>query len=617
MKFYVINSEQDLINITEKEKYCFFINTYMTTRINKYLQETENESEIFVYILNIGNNSGYNLEAQQEYIVNELENDCYLEETEDYRRYNLLSNNFYKYIDLKVGIISDQIQYMTIEGSTNLYYINENTIEEALKVKLDVFIFITSWHGLYGEYVGQPRNIVNEKLLKMVKKIKDTGIPIVFYSKEDPPNFNSFKEFSKHANVIITSSLEKVNEYKKINKSADVYNFTYGINPKLHNPIKIVEDGDYIFAGTWFNNKYNTRMKDTKSIFEYMDKNGKNFQFYNRNYNDNNELFKVPIQYKKYEKKNLSYRELIKKSKQYRWNINLNSVIDDYTMCAVRVYELQAMGKNILSNYSIPLYVDFPNVTLFSNENMNHEYDIEDKILGIRNIYSSNTIFDLWSLVLEPMGLLTKLQNKSDEIIFKTNKRLMNIDILNTFKYAVAENIVTTQNSNRYFTYQNSLETNETIIGQLKSKKKVNKFFLIPKSKYYSAEININYIDINNIEEIENYSPKEGYVYMLSDVLKNSKYINSIVKEKSIQLIDDLFPNPNIHKNIDISYMNLIKCIKYYGEVKVYMLGREILKFDEKSMNKERFIYDVKESIKKKEYYDFDIANYIYNIIEE
>src|SRR5699024_11953924 len=105
---------------------------------------------------------------------------------------------------------------------------------------------------------------------KIMQFYRNLDIPIVFYSKEDPPNYNHFLPFAQQADYIFTSAAEMVPKYQidcPAATSIDV--LTFGINPKHHSPIgsqqaeiqRIVP-----IAGSWFNHKYEERGRWSSDI---------------------------------------------------------------------------------------------------------------------------------------------------------------------------------------------------------------------------------------------------------------------------------------------------------------------------------------------------------------
>jgi hypothetical protein len=110
-------------------------------------------------------------------------------------------------------------------------------------------------------------------------------------------------------------------------------------------------------------------------------------------------------------------------------------------MCAARVFELQALGVTMISNPSICVNKNFPNIfTVNSSEevtnilnNTSDEEIYRRQIEGIRNVYTDSTVFErlgdilykvgLINEPLQPKEIVTICDSKSDKIVEMFNKQ--------------------------------------------------------------------------------------------------------------------------------------------------------------------------------------------------
>src|SRR5690606_910695 len=95
---------------------------------------------------------------------------------------------------------------------------------------------------------------------------------------------------------------------------------------------------------------------------------GKDLKIIDRNYELKLEAYFFPEKYLSYVSPSIKHEYLQKVHKLFDWAINLNTVKLSNTMFANRVYELQALGNILLSNYSIGVNNKFPNVFLVQNK---------------------------------------------------------------------------------------------------------------------------------------------------------------------------------------------------------------------------------------------------------
>lgn len=594
-------------NYNEKEV-TVFIDTYMSTAIYYYLRNFSPENKLKIYIKNIGKETKTDIELERRLI---LENDIDLV-LDNYRSYKLYTSGLYNYIDAKVGLIADEIQFTTFENTTNIFYINDKTCDDVLAQNIDLVVFITTWAGLYREYPVSHNESTSSTLHRILKTIKAAGIPIAFYSKEDPPNFNHFAQFTSYADMIFTSSLAKIPEYQELNHKASVKNFTYGINPSHCAPITNEhQNNKFMFAGTWWNEKYQSRVHATKSIFEYVVQNRLDFTFYNRNYYRNLLRFKLPDKYKVYEQPALPYNELVEIYQNFQYHFNLNSVINDETMFAVRVLELQGIGKKIISNYSLPIYVDYPNISIF-DENLNLDFPIEDKILGIRNTFEQNSIFDFWTQVFTQFNLEYLIIPNTITYV-KQLSALEKLDLEIGFKIFDVAAIAFTENEAEYYSQINySPEVN--VVAKIEDNTS-NKILLLPVSKYYKYNKYLVVANLVNYEQVAMLDC-DKYIIAIDAELQNRRYINDLFKDFELLSNYTIRNRRAVHQNMEC--LALINLLNYVHNIElVELIDGKILKvgkIDKHSISFKQFVTQYKQSINDDEYMKVDYKQLVYKI---
>ena len=117
--------------------------------------------------------------------------------------------------------------------------------------------------------------------------------------------------------------------------------------------------------------------------------------------------------------------DLQKAHKMVDWSINVNSVTDSATMCARRVYEIQALGGLLLSNYALSVDNEFPGVfTVVDPDEVPRilqgytEREVVDmQIAGIRDLYDGRTVYDRLNRMLELSGIGRRFPEKPVYVI--------------------------------------------------------------------------------------------------------------------------------------------------------------------------------------------------------
>lgn len=324
------------------------------------------------------------------------------------------SRYYHKY-SLQIGIIADEFLYQSYKDVANFVPINFENYQD-YKDELDFLFVVSAWKGIDGSWQGLANNSSQKRkqLYKIIQYFKKSQVKTVFYSKEDPVNYEKFIGIAKKCDYVFTTAKEKIESYKKDCKHNRVFVLEFGINPIYHNPIGIrnqQKSRDVFFAGSWLN-KYPERQNETIEIFEGVKLANRNLKIIDRNFYLEKLNYFFPQDYLEFVSPAIEHQHLQKVHKLYDWAINLNSVKYSETMFANRIYELQAIGNIIISNYSVGVNDQFPNVFIVNNRNevkdilngFTEEEVYNHQVLGIRNVMSSHTTFERFA------DLLTKIE---------------------------------------------------------------------------------------------------------------------------------------------------------------------------------------------------------------
>lgn len=328
----------------------------------------------------------------------------------------------------KVGLIADEFLYNSFKDIGNIVYLDSEFTD--LSRDMDVVIVATAWRGIDGSWTGLA-SVNSEKrrmLIEGIQKARKFNIPIVFYSKEDPVNFHLYKDIATECDIILTSAAEVVEDYKEYCQNDKVHVLQFGINPHYHNPVGTRSPynksfkNDVIFAGSW-TKKYPVRNQESARIFDELINNENDLTIVDRNLPLRRRRYQFPMKYIPYLTMPIDHEELMKLHKVYRWAVNVNSVKYSETMFANRIFELQAFGNLILSNYSVGVNNQFPNVFMINHKtdvapimNQYQEYEIEDmQAKSIRSVMRNCTTYHRLDEVLSYIGI--KPTQKASQIL--------------------------------------------------------------------------------------------------------------------------------------------------------------------------------------------------------
>ncbi len=338
---------------------------------------------------------------------------------------------------LKVAIVCSEFMHAYYQDALDLHYVNPATFTDVFQEPIDLFLVVTSWKGLNGDDwkgIATPTSKNRQRLLDMMKQVKAKGIPVVFQSTEDPSNFERFSDVAKEADYILTSDEAMIPEYRVLCGHDRIEATSFGVNPIIHNPVGATRSRKkhVLFAGSWMA-KYPERVKDTEMLFDGVLRSNHTLDIVDRNYQLNLPDYHFPERYVSRVAPAIPYETLQQVSKCYDWVLNLNSIKYSKTMCARRVYESQALGNLILSNYSIAVNNDFPNIfTVHDQQEVQAilERTTQEEIdrlraEGIRSVMSAHTVYDridqmtrLLNLQVKPLkrSLLVVLRHATPEL---------------------------------------------------------------------------------------------------------------------------------------------------------------------------------------------------------
>ncbi|MGE8206962.1 glycosyltransferase [Heyndrickxia sp. NPDC080065] len=357
-------------------------------------------------------------------------------------------SRYYEKIRVKIGIIADEFLFNSFKDVGRFVYITKENYEQYAD-DLDVLLVCTTWKGLNREWKGlgnpnirKPR----QALFEIISFYKSKGIKTVFYSKEDPVNYDIFVDIAKQCEFIFTTALEKVDCYKKDCNNPNVSVLTFGVNPLVHNPIgirKFPKENEVVFAGSWYN-KYPERQADSRMVFDGVVNSNRRLKIIDRNFNLKLEQYFFPKEYVKFISPALDHGDLQKFHKLFNWSMNLNSVKFSSTMFANRVYELQALGNIILSNYNTGINNLFPNVVMVHNTNemkdILHSFTEKEiyqhQVYGIRKVMSKHTTFQRLHQILEAIGYPANNEERNVAVIVNDmTAEIMDMFNKQTYRY--------------------------------------------------------------------------------------------------------------------------------------------------------------------------------------
>lgn len=332
--------------------------------------------------------------------------------------------------DIRVGIICDEFYWDSVRGCADFVYLTPQNYKDKIK-EIDVLLFVSTWNGLNKEWVGVASVNAASRLgkiaLEIITECNNLGIDTVFYSKEDPTNYELFVEYARHCSHVLTTDRDCLAKYRTDAPDAKSYGvIQFGINPQEHNPIGIRNQNrkEVIFSGSWMQ-KYPERCEDIRNIFNGIVDSNYTLSIIDRFFGQYDGKYSYPEEYNEYIYRGIEHKTLQKVHKLTPWSVNVNTVKYSPTMFANRVFELQANGSVLLSNYSMGVNSTLPTVfTVFSASEVPlilHSFTDEElyerRITGIRTVYKKHTCYDRLKEILDCCSLGKNIETNVSVLI--------------------------------------------------------------------------------------------------------------------------------------------------------------------------------------------------------
>lgn len=327
--------------------------------------------------------------------------------------------NYFDKIPLKLAIIGDlfMVNYYK-DCFSSVRYVTPDNYQEVITDNFDVLIYTTCWQGVNNEeWRGVKfRDKPVRALDALINHCEKNKIPTVFQSIEDPSNYDYFLPIAKKFDHVFTSDADTIPQYKSDLGHHQVYYGEYGVNPQFNNPIGSRRHhlNAAFFAGS-YPSRYTDRCQDMLDVFRSVLIAKQPLVIADRNYGSTDASVMFPEEFRDNIIDKIEHATLQKFHKIFRYNINFNSIKNSSTMCAMRIYELQAQGKGILSNYAKSVYNKFPAITIipqhadltpfFSRNDNFLELEYEEVTKNLRNVMSNKTSYDIIGAMLETIGV--------------------------------------------------------------------------------------------------------------------------------------------------------------------------------------------------------------------
>lgn len=269
--------------------------------------------------------------------------------------------------EMKIACIMDRFSFDCFGAECQLLQLTpDNWQNEMEGFDPDMLFIESAWQGKDNLWYRKVAH-AGKELYSLTEYCCLKGIPVVFWTKEDPVHFDAFFGAAQMADFVFTTEIDCVQRYKAHFGHDNVYLLHFAAQPAIHNPIEKYDRKDcFCFAGAYYHN-YPNRCKIFDAFADVFDET-KGFDIYDRNYGNARPEHAFPARYDKNILGSLDPSEIDVAYKGYNYGVNMNSIAQSQTMFARRVFELFASNTIVVGNFSRGLSNLFGDLTISTDD---------------------------------------------------------------------------------------------------------------------------------------------------------------------------------------------------------------------------------------------------------
>lgn len=269
--------------------------------------------------------------------------------------------------ELRIASVMDEFTFSAYRDCCELSQLTPEGWRTEVHAFRPHLLFIESaWDGKNSLWQRKVSG-TSKELLDLTAHCRKVGIPVIFWSKEDPVHFKTFLDTARQADVVFTTDIDCVKHYKTELGHDRVFLLPFATQPLTHNPLERYQRRPgFCFAGSYYV-RYPIRQRDFDSLIQAVSSLGP-LDIYDRNHGKEHPNYIFPEKYRRYILGSLPFDEIDVAYKGYEFGININTVKNSQSMFARRVFDLLASNTSTVSNYSRGLRLMFGDLVTSSDD---------------------------------------------------------------------------------------------------------------------------------------------------------------------------------------------------------------------------------------------------------
>lgn len=343
------------------------------------------------------------------------------------RSFNGRPNTGRNLSEVRIALIADDFTMSTIKREVNVVSPTPNDWRTIMsETTVDALFVESAWAGNGGSWTRKIGYYDDEKctdLSELITFCRSSGIPTIFWNKEDPVHFNRFQATAKNFDVVLTTDancLENYWEHRGPNLKA-LGSLPFWAQPGIHNPMGTSRPYSHsvAYGGSFYGDRYADRSGELRSLLEGSREQG--ITIYDRQADNPNSPYKFPPILQEFVQGGLAYEDMVEAYKSHPVHINVNSVNNSPTMFSRRVFELAACGTAVMSGKSfgvtwlfdgqIPVVRNKAEAELISEFWMKSELDrVQDAWGPLRITFEKHLACHRLAVALRMAGVAVEIQ---------------------------------------------------------------------------------------------------------------------------------------------------------------------------------------------------------------
>ena len=267
---------------------------------------------------------------------------------------------------LKVALIADELTSAALSSLKGIKVVAV-TAQNASWVfrffRPNIFIVESVWFGYkeawryqLASYPDHPtRN--NTQLRIVIELAQKSGIPTVFWNKEDGAHFSRFIKTASLFDYVLTVDENMLPHYRQqLQSYVKVGTLPFAISTKIHYPGSKILSGlrsnRSLFIGSYSQHIHEKRRQWQDIFFSAASNVGQGLVIYDRNSNRKSESYRYPNLSNLLVKPAVPYQQTGRIYRKFNHCLNVNTVENSPTMFSRRLIEIMACGSLAVTNPS-------------------------------------------------------------------------------------------------------------------------------------------------------------------------------------------------------------------------------------------------------------------------